>query len=608
MPARPPKLPTQQLLILSLCRLADPISFSSVFPYLPELIQSFHLPPAQISRWAGLTSAVFSLSQALTAILWGRASDRFGRKPVILTGMLCVMASGLLFGFSRSLGMAVAARALAGASNGNIGILRTAVAEMVPCKELQPRAFSVMPLMWTIGSIIGPGFVCEAFFPLRWLDIGEVPVCVTESGSKSVLSGWSDYRVAVSEGQKLVYHQTNVKLTRGVQETLETKKQQRDYGRVMGQAIVRMFSKKKRQRNGLGNNEQSTPLMKHCHSSLASTTESQESFQPKRKLTLQKAPSYREVFSRQTNINLLTYTLLALHSVAYDQLLPIFMHHPQQMDRSTDPNVHLPWRFSGGFGIDSGRIGLLFTLYGVAGTIIQFVIFPPLAHYYGVLNSLKFVTIVLPIVYIATPFTALLPDPLTQQIVMFLIMLVKCFATIFAFPCTTILLTNSTVSMRILGTVNGVATSVSAIGRATGPAIGGAMFEIGVMNGWAILPWWVLAGFAILGAMPVWWLVEMEGFGGREEGGEDEEDEIEGPRIPDSIRGGGPESVKYRSPEVIPKAEPDGNDDFDCANENEALLPDHRLKAASKSSGTAFGRHDKKNQSEWFEGIPGTVK
>lgn len=49
-------------------------------------------------------------------------------------------------------------RALLGLMNGNVGIIRTMVAEMVPEKELQPRAFSVMPLVWTIGTIFGPAF------------------------------------------------------------------------------------------------------------------------------------------------------------------------------------------------------------------------------------------------------------------------------------------------------------------------------------------------------------------------------------------------------------------------------------------------------------------
>ena len=120
------------------------------------MIESFNVPKADIAKWAGLTSAVFSLSQCLTGILWGRASDRFGRKPAIMSGMVCTMTSSLLFGFSRSLPWAIAARSMGGLSNGNVGIIRTTVAELVPYKHLQPKAFSIMPLVWTIGSIFGP--------------------------------------------------------------------------------------------------------------------------------------------------------------------------------------------------------------------------------------------------------------------------------------------------------------------------------------------------------------------------------------------------------------------------------------------------------------------
>lgn len=140
----------------------------------------------------------------------------------------------------------------------------------------------------------------------------------------------------------------------------------------------------------------------------------------------------------------------------------------------------------------------------------------PKISQYGVLSCLKVVTIFFPIIYLATPFTALMPTTLSQQIAMFIIMVFKCLAAVFAFPCITILLTNSAVSLRILGTLNGFSVSISALGRAAGPAIGGWAFSIGVEKGYIIVPWWTLAGCAVLGALPVWWLVEMDGFGGNE--------------------------------------------------------------------------------------------
>src|SRR5436190_10315242 len=122
------------------------------------MMEDLGVQPKDVARWVGTTSAIFSLCQSIAGIPWGRASDRFGRKRAILVGMCCTMMTSLLFGFSKTLPMAITARALAGVGSGNVGIIRTAVAEMVPEKELQPRAFSVMPLVWTIGSIFGPAF------------------------------------------------------------------------------------------------------------------------------------------------------------------------------------------------------------------------------------------------------------------------------------------------------------------------------------------------------------------------------------------------------------------------------------------------------------------
>lgn len=79
-----------------------------------------------------------------------------------------------------------------------------------------------------------------------------------------------------------------------------------------------------------------------------------------------------------------------------------------------------------------------------------------------------------------------------------------------AFPCNAIMLTNSAASPHLLGVLNGVGTTFSAIGSAIGPAVVGYMFSLGMKTGYGLLPWLTLAFFAILGAVPIWCLEDTE--------------------------------------------------------------------------------------------------
>ena len=112
----------------------------------------------EVGKWVGIANAVTSISRAAMAVPWGWASDYVGRKPIIITCLTCTMISSIMLGMSQTLLMVLATRALTGLMNGNVGIIRTMVAEIVPERELQPRAFSIMPLVWTMGSIFGPSF------------------------------------------------------------------------------------------------------------------------------------------------------------------------------------------------------------------------------------------------------------------------------------------------------------------------------------------------------------------------------------------------------------------------------------------------------------------
>ena len=122
------------------------------------MMEEVGVPKTQVAKWVGIASATFAGCQCIMAILWGRLSDYVGRKPVILVGLSCTMIFSLIFGFSSSLTTVLISRGFLGLMNGNVGIMRTMVAEIVPERELQPRAFSILPLVWTIGSIFGPAF------------------------------------------------------------------------------------------------------------------------------------------------------------------------------------------------------------------------------------------------------------------------------------------------------------------------------------------------------------------------------------------------------------------------------------------------------------------
>lgn len=488
---------------------------TSIYPYLPEMIESFGIHRKEVAKYAGITSAVFSLSQCVTAVMWGRASDYFGRKPTILTGLTFTMVTTMIWGISSSLPMAITARALAGACNGNVGIIRTMVAEMVPEKELQPRAFSIMPLVWSIGSIFGPsfgGFFAKPAENMPGL-FGNSKLLIKYPFLLPNLVASCLFLVGISTG--LLF----------LKETLETKRHKKDYGYALGQRISHIleltfspFRKTKKPfRRRSSHFDESTASLLRPGSSAGSDTSKLSDFSP---LTTKSPrlprpvlprPTMKEVFTRQSVINLAAYTVLCLHSAAYDQLLPIFLHH-QRQSQKTPQNTHLPFKFSGGFGLGSSRIGTLFTLYGILGCFIQFLVFPPVARRFGVLRCFKACALTFPVVCFVTPYTALIEDSLTQQAAIFGIMIVKCFAVIFAFPCVIILLTNSASSLRILGTLNGFAVSISAIGRAMGPAMGGAAFTWGLERGYVITPWWMLGFISIVGAIPIWYLVEMDGF------------------------------------------------------------------------------------------------
>ncbi|KAF9648963.1 MFS general substrate transporter [Thelephora ganbajun] len=150
-------LPWAQLSIVLFVQLAEPLTSQVIYPFVPELIRSLNVAKsdAEVGYYVGIMQSLFFATQACTVLHWSRLSDHIGRKPVILTGLFGLSLSMYCFALSRTFWGLVLSRALNGALNGNIGVIKSIMAEMTDHTNLS-LAYSYQPIPWSTGAIIGP--------------------------------------------------------------------------------------------------------------------------------------------------------------------------------------------------------------------------------------------------------------------------------------------------------------------------------------------------------------------------------------------------------------------------------------------------------------------
>lgn len=125
------------------------VGFGIIIPVLPFYAEEVGASPTEL----GLLMAVYSLMQLLFAPMWGRISDRIGRKPVMLIGIAGLSLSFFLFAISTELWMLFAARILGGfLSSANMPTSMAYVADITSDEDRGKG-------MGIIGAAIGLGFI-----------------------------------------------------------------------------------------------------------------------------------------------------------------------------------------------------------------------------------------------------------------------------------------------------------------------------------------------------------------------------------------------------------------------------------------------------------------
>ncbi|TKY49802.1 zinc induced facilitator 1 [Spatholobus suberectus] len=137
--------------------LCNALPISSLFPYLYFMVSDFNIAEREedISAYAGYVGSAFMLGRCLTSILWGITADRYGRKPVVIVGIVSVIIFNTLFGLSTSFWMAVIMRFLLGSLNGLLGPMKAYSSEIFR-EEYQALGLSTVCAAWGVGLVFGP--------------------------------------------------------------------------------------------------------------------------------------------------------------------------------------------------------------------------------------------------------------------------------------------------------------------------------------------------------------------------------------------------------------------------------------------------------------------
>jgi len=129
----------------------DLIGFGIVLPILPQYAERFGAGAAVI----GMLSASFSLMQLLFAPVWGRLSDRVGRKPILLLSLFGTATGSLLTALAPALWVLFLGRIIDGISGASVSVAQAAVADLSSPRQ-RARLMGLTGAAFGVGFVVGP--------------------------------------------------------------------------------------------------------------------------------------------------------------------------------------------------------------------------------------------------------------------------------------------------------------------------------------------------------------------------------------------------------------------------------------------------------------------
>ncbi|KAM0667052.1 hypothetical protein MY8738_005393 [Beauveria namnaoensis] len=474
-------LPVRQLLLLAYLSLCEQTALNSLAPYLPEMVTSMPgMDADKTGFYLGVVASSFALAQLSTNFVWGYSSDVIGRKPVLLAGTFALMGCFCVFGLCTRYWQVVLVQVLMGLLNGNAACVPTVLGEVTD-RSNQSQAFAYLPIIYSLGSITGPavgGFLVGRLTPdtYPYLAPNLVSAVMLATGFLAVL---------------LWFEETLDKESRGPGKPQWLRRLTSWYKKLGSKAETnRRNSWSTRWPCG----QQQQPLLASDSSSEDETEVDDLNGYDANKPGYSKQGIWKEIFNPVTILLLSTYLVFQLSNISFNSLYPVFAAAPAPTGRELKP----------------GKIGAFLSAAGVTTIAFQAFVYGRLRDKIGSLGTYRYALLGLAISMLLIPWVGYADDEplfgigsgkLWLYIELCIVLIFKNICSVGGLSSVMLLITNSAPSHASLGTLNGLAQTLSALGRSVGPIVSGGLFTISVRirpKGEA-LAWTVFGGLAFIG-------------------------------------------------------------------------------------------------------------
>src|SRR5258708_23570991 len=130
----------RRLMVLIAVATVDMVGGAMVFPLIALYAVKLRASPTTI----GMIIASFFVAQLISAPVWGRVSDHYGRRPALLIGLSASSAAFFVFGFANAVWLLFLCRIVQGLGGGTTGVVQAYIGDTVPSED-RPRSPAFLP-------------------------------------------------------------------------------------------------------------------------------------------------------------------------------------------------------------------------------------------------------------------------------------------------------------------------------------------------------------------------------------------------------------------------------------------------------------------------------